>query len=283
MRNILDLNKEELQKYLLEHPDKINELYTQEYVDKLHWEYIDVNLLNPSVNWKSIIINLHLSEEFINAHAHIIDWLYVSEYQKLSESFIEAHADKVYWEAICTYQKLSEDFIEKHKEFVDWKYISKYQELSEEFISSHKNSVDWLNISMFQKLSPKFIKKYEQFLNPFVIVDNWLSRSTEFKKKEVTDTGLYECYNDYFIAYKGIRHSRYSKFNFQYQYLPGETYECFADGSRCDYSFGLSVWTEEEARRYCDELIVKCKIRYEDVARVLEKGKIRCSKIEILD
>ena len=98
------------------------------------------------------------------------------------------------------------------------------------------------------------------------------------------DTGLYECHNDYFIAYKGIRVDRYSKFNFQYQYLKGHTYETWCDCSDDKFSFGFSAWTEKGARAYCDELIVRVKIRYEDVGRVVhDGGKIRCFKMEILD
>ena len=98
------------------------------------------------------------------------------------------------------------------------------------------------------------------------------------------DTGMYECYDDYFIAYKGIRSDRYSAYNFQYQYLPKETYECFADTSNTESSFGLSVWDYENAKEYCDKLIVKCKVYYSDVARVVHHGgKIRCNKITVLN
>ena len=113
---------------------------------------------------------------------------------------------------------------------------------------------------------------------------NWFNKTAEFKKKKVKATGLYECHEKFFYAYKGIRSDRYSDFNFQYQYLPGETYECFADGSANENSFGFSVWTKEEAANYCNELVVKCKIYYRDVARVVHNGgKIRCSKLTILD
>ena len=98
------------------------------------------------------------------------------------------------------------------------------------------------------------------------------------------DTGLYECYDDYFIAYKGIRSDRYSKFNFQYQYLKDETYECFADYSENENSFGLSAWTKKKAEKYCNELVVRVKIYYKDVAKVVHNGgKIRCSKLTVLD
>ena len=117
-----------------------------------------------------------------------------------------------------------------------------------------------------------------------LIADSWHYKSTKEKKKAVMDTGLYECHEDYFIAYKGIRTDRYSKYNFQHQYLKGHTYETWCDCSFDENSYGFSAWTEEDARNYCNELVVRVKVRYEDVGRVVHKGgKIRCSKLEILD
>ena len=174
--------------------------------------------------------------------------------------------------------------IQKYKDLVDWNIVSRYRQLSEPFIERHKSLVNWTQISTFQQLSDTFIEAHKNELNMSLVNDNWLNKDTEFKKKAVIDTGLYECHEDYFIAYKGIRSDRYSAFNFQYKYLPGNTYTCFADGSRNENSFGLSVWNESNARDYCSELIVKCKVFYEDVARVVhDGGKIRCSKITILD
>ena len=113
---------------------------------------------------------------------------------------------------------------------------------------------------------------------------SWHYKSVEEKKKAVVDTGLYECHEDYFIAYKGIRSDRYSKYNFQYQYLKGEIYETWCDCSAEENSFGFSAWTESEAKRYCNELVVRVKVRYEDVGRVVhDGGKIRCFKVEVLD
>jgi hypothetical protein len=44
------------------------------------------------------------------------------------------------------------------------------------------------------------------------------------------------------------------------------------------------VWTEGKAKEYSDELVVKVKVRYEDVGRVVhDGGKIRCRKITILN
>lgn len=187
--------------------------------------------------------------------------------------------DNVDWKYISEYQKLSEDFIREFKDNVDWNCISKYQKLSEEFIREFKNKADWYYISKYQKLSEEFIKEF----NLTIDLNNWLYKSTKFKKNEVIETGLYECHDDYFIAYKGIRSDRYSNYNFQYQYLVGNTYESHCDTTEDEDSFGLSAWTENEAKKYCDGLVIKVKIRYEDVGRVVHNGgKIRCFKFEVL-
>ena len=259
------------------------------------------------VNWYYISAYQKLSEKFIEKHKDLVNWYYISAYQKLSESFIAKHKDLFDWENISIYQKLSEVFIAEYKDLVDWRCISRYQKFSEKFISEHENLVDWTCVSIYQKLSENFIvehkdyidwkcisayqklsesfiTEYKNYLNMYKVDNNWLNKSTEFKKKEVVNTGKYECHEDYFIAYKGIRSDRYSKYNFQYQYMPGETYECFSDGSNNKISFGLSVWTKEEATEYCNELVVKCKVYYKDVTRVIHNDcKIRCSKITILD
>ena len=158
-----------------------------------------------------------------------------------------------------------------------------YQKLSEEFIEKHVSEVDWYCISKYQKLSEKFIERHANELYAS-IHDSWNYKSADFKKAAVEATDLYECHKDFFYAYKGIRSDRYSKRNFQYRYMPGETYECFADASSDENSFGLSAWTKEEAEEYCSELVVKVKIRYEDVARVVHNGgKIRCSRLTVME
>jgi hypothetical protein len=113
---------------------------------------------------------------------------------------------------------------------------------------------------------------------------NWIYRDKEFLKQSIIDTGLFECHEDYFIAYKGIRKDRFSKFNFRYQYLPNQSYESWCDCTSINNSFGLHVTTEKQARFYSKELVVKVKVKYEDVGRVLHNMEyIRCRKITILD
>src|SRR5574344_1881028 len=172
-----------------------------------------------------------------------VNWVCISIYQKLSEDFIREFQDKVYWNWISQSQKLSENFIREFQNEVYWFNISIYQKLSEDFIREFQNKVYWFNISRYQKLSEDFLKEF----NLKIDEDNWLYKSTEFKKEQVIKCGLYDCYDDYFIAYKAIRSDRYSHYNFQYQYLKNGIYECHCDCTDNENSFGLSVWTEKEA------------------------------------
>ena len=235
-------------------------------------------------SWLSLSTRKGLTEDFIREFADRVDWEWISQYQHLSEGFIREFADRVYWYWISKYKHLSEDFIRKFTDRVYWYCVSQYQRLSENLIREFKNRVDWFLISKYQHLSKEFIEEFKDKLDMELIDNSWHYKSTEEKKKVVESTGLYECHEDYFIAYKGIRHDRYSKFNFQYQYLEGHTYETWCDCSANEHGFGFSAWTEDRARDYCCELVVRVKIRYEDVGRVVHKGgKIRCFKMEILD
>ncbi len=256
------------------------------------------------INWYWISKIQNLSENFIREFQHNLDWSLISSFHKLSENFIREFQDKVVWKNISSEQKLSENFIREFnnevnwnyisiyqklsekliREFqdkVDWHWISKSQKLSEEFIREFKDKVDWYYIPIYQKLSEEFIKEFNLKINS----DNWLYKPTEFKKQQIIGCGLYECHKDYFIAYKSIRNDRYSHFNFQYQYLHNEVYEAHCDCTYNENSFGLSVWTYEEAKNYNNTgLIVKVKVRYEDVGRLVhDSNKIRCFKIEILE
>ena len=250
--------------------ESLTEDFIQEFKDK--------------VDWTCISRYPHLSEDFIRKFADRVDWYYISAYQYLSENFIREFADKVGWFWISRCQQLSEDFIREFKDKVNWYYISAYQHLSEDFIREFKDKVSWGWVSRYQHLSKEFIEEFKDKIYMNLIADSWHYKSVEEKKKAVIDTGLYECHDDYFIAYKGIRRDRYSKFSFQYQYLKGHTYETWCDCSADEDSFGFSAWTKTGARDYCKELVVRVKVRYEDVGRVVHNGgKIRCFKIEILD
>lgn len=106
---------------------------------------------------------------------------------------------------------------------------------------------------------------------------SWAYRTPEELEQAVRSTELHECHGGYFTAYKGIRSDRYSRYNFQYRYMPGETYGAFADCSGGEDSFGLSVWIREGAEEYCGELVIPYKVYYRDVAQVISwNGKICC-------
>lgn len=212
------------------------------------------------------------------------DFTTVMEEQKLKDICQKIKLEKCDWDYISSYQVLSESFIREFADKVNWYYISSNQKLSESFIREFADRVDWLQISKYQELSDEFIKEYYCNLYLDELYDSWHRKSTDEKKRKVVETNLYECHEDYFIAYKGLQNNRYSKFNLQYQYLPGETYETFADFSKEESSFGFFVGTKECAEEFNDELIVTCKIYYKDVARVICNGSmIRCSRLTILD
>ena len=291
----------------------LSETFIDEFANYLDWVYISkyktlsedfIMKYKDKINWSCISRYQKLSENFIREFQNEVYWSFISQYQILSENFIREFKEKVVWETISIYQKLSEDFIREFKNEVYWCYITAYQKLSEDFIREFKDRVCWAFIFKYQKLSEDFINEFknrDQSTNVFwfqKLSDSffkkldikkpsylWLYKDVEFKKKQVVNAGLYECYDDYFIAYKSIRKDRYSFFNFQYQYLKGETYECHCDTSEVENSFGLSAWTEEEAKNYNDGgIIVKVKIKYEDVGRIIhDGGKIRCFKFEVLD
>jgi len=264
--------------------DKINYTFLNKYPELILYFKNSKKLKLSVLYWTYISEFQKLSEEFIREFKDKVNWHYISHKQKLSESFIREFQDKVNWSYISAYQKLSESFIREFKDKVNWHNISENQILSESFIREFQDKVKWSTISKYQNLSESFIEEFQDKLNLYEIEDSWLYKDESFKKDKVIESKMYECHDDHFIAYKGIRSDRYSKFNFQYQYLKGETYTCHADYSIEENSFGLSVWTKEEATNYCDELVVKCKIYYKDVARMVHhNGKIRCSKITILN
>ena len=229
-------------------------MLSQETVKKIKKEF-GYNF-SIQMNWEQISKYKYLCENFIDKYANEVDWFRISKYQKLSEDFIEEHTDKIYWYLISMYQKLSEDFIDKYTNEVDWDYISRYQVITSKFAKSHN-----------------------------IRINNNSQKTAAEWKEMIEKTGLYECHEDYFYAYKNIRSDRYSNFNFQYRYLPGETYECFSDYSNDKNSFGLSAWTEKEAYNYSDHgMVVKLKINYADVTAIVhDSNKIRCKRITVLN
>ena len=268
----------------------LSEEFIERNADRVDWYYISVyQKLSESfierhcefVHWHSISAYQKLSEEFIDRNADRVCWGRICEYQKLSEEFIACNADRVVWDWISVRQKLSEEFIERYADRMYWDYISVSQKLSEEFIDRNADRVDWLRISQYQKLSREFRIKHNLELPE----NNWLYADKETKRKAIADCNLYELDGDYVIAFKGIRSDGYSKYNFQYHYELGGIYEAHADHNLDhENSFGLAAWTEESARYYCNEKLIKAKIHLEDVAALVHiGGKIRCTRFEVIE
>ena len=271
----------------------LSEKFIDKFQNKLNWYWLScsqplseefIEKYQDKVDWDNISANQLLSESFIEKFQDKVSWVIISKYQILSEPFIEKFQDKVDWDYISVYQKLSEEFIEKFQDKVNWTYISAYQKLSENFIERNLHYL-YLGLCVsFQKLSDEFIKRHNLIVNKD---DLWQYKDTEFKKQELIKTEKYECHEDYFIAYKAIRKDRYSLYNFQCQYLPGETYESSCDCTDNEDSFGLNVGTYDFAKKFLNfkpGLIVKCKIYYKDIGRIVKKeNKIRCFKITVLD
>jgi hypothetical protein len=310
--NKIDLNK--LYWYHISINQKLSESFIREFKDKVYWSSISeyqnlsesfITEHKDKVWWDRISCFQKLSESFISEHKDKVSWYDISQYQKLSESFISEHKDKVKWYHISEFQKLSESFISEHKDNFNWYYISEYQKLSESFIREFKDKVSWYYISEYQKLSESFIRefkdkvswynisKYQKLTESFITEhkdklklndDSWLYKDGDFKLEAIKKTGLYTTDDNYVYGFKGIRSNRYSRYNYQYQYLKGKTYECHADFNNDNRnSFGLSVWTKEEATNYCNELVVEVKIHKDDLSALVHKGgKIRCQKFTIL-
>jgi len=275
---------------LISSSQNLSEDFIREFKDRVDWRYISsfqklsesfIREFKNKVNWEHISAYQKLSEGFIREFQDKVYWILISEFQKLSENFIREFQDKVYWILISEFQKLSENFIREFQDKVNWFDISIYQKLSESFIREFKNKVNWEHISAYQKLSEGFIREFKLKIGS----DNWLYKDKEFKLEKIKETGLYEFLDaDHILAYKGIRSDRYSKFNFQYRYLKGETYECHCDCTDEENSFGLSAWTEEKATEHCNELVIKVKINVSDIGRIVHNGgKLRCSKFTVID
>ena len=184
---------------------------------------------------------------------------------------------------ISVRQKLSEDFIREFKDKVNWVYISQYQKLSEDFIREFKGKINWYCIDQYQKLSKDFIGEFRLTLPK----NNWLYTTKKEKLQNIKKNTQYEVINNnYIIAYKSVRDDNYSVYNFQYQYLVGNTYTSHCDCNlNNENSFGLSAWTKNEALNYYSKgKLLKVKIKIEDIGAIIhECQKIRCSKLEVLE
>ena len=178
-------------------------------------------------------------------------------------------------------QPQTEEWIRTDKHHVNWNYISAYQKLSESFIREFNDKVNWNYISKYQKLSESFITEFE-----LTIPDTcWLYKDFDYKKNYIISNTDYELDGDYLIAYKACRSDGYSKYNFQFKYELNKEYECHANYNIDEEnSFGLSSWTYDKTKEYCNELIFKVKIHINDIACFIhDNNKIRCSKLKTVE
>ena len=233
-------------------------------------------------------------------------------YQNLSEEFIEefdiinqpftypCNKMPVFYEG-----KLCSPF------HVWWEYILKYQKLSSEF--SKKISSKWgsqrkykmlpyqknnFTIQLLDTLSVEERKKF--------IADTWLYKSTDFRKEQVLNLKLLECFDDYFITSIIVDNNRYQPLDFHFQFEKHKTFEIFAtqtdekSDSGYDRSKGFIVGTIEDLfvyyhidpyhsiKKYNP---LKVKVYYEDVVRIVQRETnnsfktpiIRCCKLHVLD
>jgi len=249
-----------------------------------------------------------LSEDFIEKFQDKLDSQWILQYQKLSPEFIEKlnniWRSRLRWDYLFKYQKLPEEFIEKHlKAFIDFyqdyelrlilKAVFKYQKFSEKFIEKLYDALSSScefpfcrkHIGLYQKVSQEFIDKYDIIVPSY----NWLYATVETKEKYIREYTKYKIEEDeqgkYVLAHKGIRRDNYSAYNFQYKYEIGQEYESHCD---CNLdainSFGLSAWTLDEAKEYCNEKIILVKIYLEDIGAIVHDGnKIRCFKFKVME
>ena len=245
-----------------------------------------------------------LSEDFMHQHAKELDWEILCTCQMLSKDFIEEHRDKIdlccllssqanlpetliklsdssraIGEAI-RYQKLPESIIEefvKSPEFSHWSWLSWCQYLSEAFIKQHIDMLNLEAIASTQKLSPAFRRKYK-----IDVKDNWLYKSTAFKKKAIIDAGLYECHDEYFFAYKETWENRLYRAEME-QCEVGGSLERKADHTGKEQAWGYLVGCTRTTNS-CGHVMRKVKVYYKDVARVLCNGaKVRVTKLQFME
>lgn len=123
---------------LLKYVDRIDWDRAPTYQPKVDEEVIEAVLASSKkdeFNWHGALVNVKMTEEFIEKHAADIDkankWELVSFYQKLSPAFMDKWDSKMNWNYVSQKQKLDEDFIRSHEKKLNKTWILKFQDLSE--------------------------------------------------------------------------------------------------------------------------------------------------------
>lgn len=178
--------------------------------------------------------------------------------------------------------------------------------LSDDFIIDYiENNKEYFNdaltsemaifaISMYRKFSPRLIKYftdngYKNILEYYGLYFG--GKSVEFKKERIERCNAFDCYKDYFYAYKSVDTDNYSYYTFRFKYEPGKTYETVA--CRCrDNTPGFYVSDIDRAKAvgeidasetpYRPYKIIKVKVYYDDIAWV-SGTTVRCSKFTVCD
>jgi len=269
---------------------RLSEHFIEKFRDKLDWDFVCpcqilseafMEKFQDKLVWESISAFQVLSEAFMEKFQDKLVWESISGFQVLSEAFMEKFQDKICWKSISKHQRLSEPFIEKFQQQVIWESICKFQPLSEKFIEKFRTNIQLDFVSKYQKVSSEFVNKH----NISIPEDCWLHKSVEFKRQQILQTKKYILEDDYIIAYKGIRSDNYSVYSFLYQYFVGETYTSQCDCSiDIENSFGLSAWTLKDAKRYCNQKIIKVKIHLNDLGCIVRgENKLRCFKFTVVE
>lgn len=282
---------------------KLTEEIIRKYYPNITIQYLPMSVIEKvskqffedfkkDINWYKVSENIVMSEKFIEKYEDVVHWYNVAIYQNMSEKFIEKYYDILPKFVTICFNELSLDFIKAHNLLND-EDVYTFHKIPEEFIVENFNKLEnntLKAIFKYQKISDELKKRITEERNiPAPSFKNWLYASTEFKKKEIEKLEMYDCYDDYFIAYKAIRKNRHSIATLKYKYEKGKTYESWCDCTPTENSFGLNVGVKFFAEMYGnmtdDEFkIIKCKVKYEDVGRIVHDGeKIRCFKFEVIN
>lgn len=138
------MTKDQLLKYV----DRIDWDRAPTYQPKIDEEVIDAVLASSKkdeFNWHGTLVNVKLSEDFIESHADYIDkakkWELVAYYQKLSPEFMDKYAKKLNWNYISQRQKLDDDFVKSHLNKLNKQWLVQYQKgLSEDLMKELKKA-----------------------------------------------------------------------------------------------------------------------------------------------
>jgi len=132
-------------------------------------------------------------------------------------------SEQIWWGYILKYQVLTDDFV---------------KEITEESWSKRK----WLMLP-YQK------NKYSQLLLDMMTSEDkeehlngsWLYKTKTFKKEQVLNCDLYECFENDFIAVILVDENRYVPNSFHYQFIKGKTLKIFATPTNEERSKGFEV------------------------------------------